>query len=223
MRFSRQGYWRGLPFPSPGDLPDPGIEPGSPALQADSLPTELPGNSWSRTCWHKKKILSRISFFFPIQELQYASSQISKPSVYFYYQYYSKEKEDKAELFLSVQKVIKLYRYFLKSSVIVMLTDENVFMHHFSKKNYGIPQSPNSYPPDFSEHTWCHDHFHEASTVMTLTLQMRRLCTGTGRTPGQHGQWAAELRRGVQQAFWSGPSHSHHPQTAKAPGKERGK
>ena len=40
MRFSRQGYWSGLPFPSPGDLPNPGIEPGSPALQADSLPTE---------------------------------------------------------------------------------------------------------------------------------------------------------------------------------------
>jgi len=36
MEFSRQGYWSGLPFPSPGDLPDPGIEPGSPALQADS-------------------------------------------------------------------------------------------------------------------------------------------------------------------------------------------
>ena len=39
--FSRQGYWNGLLFPSPGDLPNPGIEPGSPALQADSLPTEL--------------------------------------------------------------------------------------------------------------------------------------------------------------------------------------
>ena len=39
--FSRQEYWRGLSFPSPGDLPDPGIEPRSPALQADSLPTEL--------------------------------------------------------------------------------------------------------------------------------------------------------------------------------------
>ena len=36
MEFSRQEYWSGLPFPSPGDLPDPGIEPGSPALQADS-------------------------------------------------------------------------------------------------------------------------------------------------------------------------------------------
>ena len=38
MGFSRQEYWRGLPFPAPGDLPNPGIEPASPALQADSLP-----------------------------------------------------------------------------------------------------------------------------------------------------------------------------------------
>ena len=43
MGFSRQEYWSGLPFPSPGDLPDPGIKPRSPALQADSLPTELWG------------------------------------------------------------------------------------------------------------------------------------------------------------------------------------
>ena len=43
MGFSRQEYWSGLPFPSPGDIPDPGIKPGSPALQADSLPSEPPG------------------------------------------------------------------------------------------------------------------------------------------------------------------------------------
>ena len=43
MGFSRQEYWSGLPFPSPGDLPDPGIEPGSPALQADALPPEPSG------------------------------------------------------------------------------------------------------------------------------------------------------------------------------------
>ena len=42
--FSRQEYWSGLPFPSPGDLPDPGIEPGSPTLQADALSSESPGN-----------------------------------------------------------------------------------------------------------------------------------------------------------------------------------
>ena len=41
MRFSRQEHWSGLPFPSPGDLPEPGIKPRSPALQADSFPTEL--------------------------------------------------------------------------------------------------------------------------------------------------------------------------------------
>ena len=41
MGFYKQEYWSGLPFPSPGDLPNPGIEPGSPTLQADSLPTEL--------------------------------------------------------------------------------------------------------------------------------------------------------------------------------------
>ena len=40
MEFSRQEYWSGLPFPSPGDLPNPGIEPRSPALQANSLPSE---------------------------------------------------------------------------------------------------------------------------------------------------------------------------------------
>ena len=43
MGFFRQEYWSGLPFPSPGDRPDPGIKPGSSALQADSLPPEPPG------------------------------------------------------------------------------------------------------------------------------------------------------------------------------------
>ena len=43
MEFSRQEYWSGLPFPSPGDLPNPEIEAGLPALQADSLQSEPPG------------------------------------------------------------------------------------------------------------------------------------------------------------------------------------
>ena len=43
MEFSRQEHWSGLLFPSPGYLPDPGIKPRSPALQADSLPSEPPG------------------------------------------------------------------------------------------------------------------------------------------------------------------------------------
>ena len=47
MGFSRQQYWSGLPFPPPGDLPDPGIEPVSPVLQADSFITEPPGKPLS--------------------------------------------------------------------------------------------------------------------------------------------------------------------------------
>ena len=43
MGFSRQEYWSGLPFPPPGDLPNPGVKPMSPALQANSLPYESPG------------------------------------------------------------------------------------------------------------------------------------------------------------------------------------
>ena len=50
MGFSRQGYWSGLPFPSPGDLPNPGIEPGPPALQADALPSAPPGTSQYQGC-----------------------------------------------------------------------------------------------------------------------------------------------------------------------------
>ena len=52
MEFSRQEYWSVLPFPSPGDLPDPGIEPGSPALQVDSLPSEPPGEALRKYSEH---------------------------------------------------------------------------------------------------------------------------------------------------------------------------
>ena len=45
MEFSRPEYWSGLPFPSPGDLPNPGIKPRTPALQVYSLPSEPPGKS----------------------------------------------------------------------------------------------------------------------------------------------------------------------------------
>ena len=68
MGFSRQEYWSGLPFPSRGDLPDPGIESVSPALQADDLPTERPGKpqhffsqtpkiipGQSSASWHRSK------------------------------------------------------------------------------------------------------------------------------------------------------------------------
>ena len=51
MGFSRQEYWSGSPFPSTGDLADPGIEPMSPALQAYSLPSESPGKPHSSYNW----------------------------------------------------------------------------------------------------------------------------------------------------------------------------
>ena len=57
MEFPRQQYWSGLPFPSPGDLPNPGIEPESPALQADSLLPELPEKP-NGTCTQIPKIQS---------------------------------------------------------------------------------------------------------------------------------------------------------------------
>ena len=52
--FSGQEYWHGLPFPSPGDLCNPRIEPGSPTLQADALPSEPPGKSYINTKAHVK-------------------------------------------------------------------------------------------------------------------------------------------------------------------------
>ena len=57
MGFSRQEYWSGLPFPSPGDLPDPGIEPRSPTLQADALTSAPPGEP------HKTPKLSKMGAF----------------------------------------------------------------------------------------------------------------------------------------------------------------
>ena len=62
--FSRQEYWSGLPCPPPGDLPNPGIEPGSPALQVDSLPAELPGKPHQ---WSYK--LNWVKFLLPLSPL----------------------------------------------------------------------------------------------------------------------------------------------------------
>ena len=79
MGFSRQEYWSGLPFPSPGDLPDPGIEPRSPALEADALTSEPPGKLkvdvfWELSCF----------FYIPMDvgNLIPGSSAFSKSSLY---------------------------------------------------------------------------------------------------------------------------------------------
>ena len=62
--FSGQGYSSRLPFPSPGDLPNPGIEPGSPTLQADTLPSEPPGKPKDTGVGS----LSLLQGIFPTQE-----------------------------------------------------------------------------------------------------------------------------------------------------------
>ena len=87
MGFSREKYWSGLPFPSPGDLPDPGIEPRSPALQAHDLPTELWGqplgsmdiltilissNPWTWNLFHlfmSSSVLSSMCYSFQCTDL----------------------------------------------------------------------------------------------------------------------------------------------------------
>ena len=77
MGFSRQEHWNGLPFPSPDDLPNPGIKPRSPALQADSLSFELLGQRVIQTklpiyllSWFKHNIsFPRFLYYFPKESL----------------------------------------------------------------------------------------------------------------------------------------------------------
>ena len=60
MGFSRQKYWSGLPFPSPGDLPNPGVEPTSPTLQADALTSEPPGKPMAESEEELKSLLRKV-------------------------------------------------------------------------------------------------------------------------------------------------------------------
>ena len=82
MEFSRQEYWNGLPCPPPGDLPDPGIEPGSTTLQADSLPSEaaVKSHSISRFCYYCATtilifIVLGIRLFFFFKKLDYCTRE----------------------------------------------------------------------------------------------------------------------------------------------------
>ena len=74
MGFSRQEYRSGLPFPSPGDLPDPGIEPRSPALQADALPSEPPRkpemahSTCENACFFQNVVYN---YLLPVPNLKY--------------------------------------------------------------------------------------------------------------------------------------------------------
>ena len=76
MEFSRQEYWSGLAFPSPGDLPVPGMEPSSPTFQAYSSPTELPGKPFKgpkqgKYLHAEKLLLLLVSFVNTILEITF--------------------------------------------------------------------------------------------------------------------------------------------------------
>ena len=76
MEFYRQEYWSGLPFPSPGDLPDPGTEPASlvsPALAGGFFTTEPPGKS------HKDLMLHTITLGARVSAYEFGRTQISRP------------------------------------------------------------------------------------------------------------------------------------------------
>ena len=67
MGFSRQEYWSGLPFPSPRDLPNPGIEPASPAWQADCLPLSHQGSSWDiESAYEGRRLILRSLWYIGI-------------------------------------------------------------------------------------------------------------------------------------------------------------
>ena len=112
--FSRQEYWGGLPFPSPGDLPNPGIEPGSPALQADALPPEPPGKTAiCKACqtaillfWHffsMGMVLIPISCTMSRTSIHSSSSTLSDlvPEIYFWLPLYKIQEDIKSTLLLS--------------------------------------------------------------------------------------------------------------------------
>ena len=94
MEFSRPEYWSGLSFPSPGDLPNPGIEPRSPTLQVDSLPSEPPGkpkntgvvayaffsgSSWPRNLTGVSYIAGRFFTSWATREALILKSQLPSP------------------------------------------------------------------------------------------------------------------------------------------------
>ena len=71
MEFSRPEYWKGYLFPSPGDPPNPGIEPRSPALQVDSLPAKPPGKPPHNGMWCLLMSVHNLSSVCKFQNLMY--------------------------------------------------------------------------------------------------------------------------------------------------------
>ena len=108
MGFSRQEYWSGLPFPSPGDLPNPGIKPRSPALQGDALTSEPPGKPNSH--WGKEPSTKKIlSAHRPGKSKRYTTEDIAESKAFSYVIWMSnshlKPNISKPELLFSLQNL----------------------------------------------------------------------------------------------------------------------
>ena len=111
MEFSRQEYWSGEPFPSPGDLPNPGIEPRSPTLRVDSLPAEPPGRPacvyvciCSSTTPSKIQVLSIAPETFSFQQL---------PPTHICYYYGNSSSGGPHKRLIYIFKDVYLFNFFL--------------------------------------------------------------------------------------------------------------
>ena len=82
MEFSRQEYWSGLPFLSPGDFLNPGIEPGSPALQEDSLPTELELYQFSSVAQSCLTLCDHVDYSTPVFPVHHQLPELAHIHVY---------------------------------------------------------------------------------------------------------------------------------------------
>ena len=110
MGFSRQGYWSGLPFPSPGDLPNPGIELRSPTLEVEALPSKPLGKPYmqSTSCkmpgWMKHKLESRLPGETSITSDMHDTTIMAESEELKSLLMKVKEESEKVDLKLNIQK-----------------------------------------------------------------------------------------------------------------------
>ena len=127
MGFSRQGYCNRLPFPSPGDLPDPGIELGSPTLQADSLPSEPPGKPASQ----KPRLQHVLSEADITRVRMTTGTHFAKVMVVISGQCYT---------FLKSQNLLIFLKYFSNHTYIIINTGFCLFADFVFKAGFGLEQ-----------------------------------------------------------------------------------
>ena len=105
-KFSRPGFWSGQPIPSPADRPDPGIDLGSPALQADSLPTELSGKPINL-----HRVVLMLPFFFSSVKLELLVDEVCSFSLGY-------EAIMNTEILYEVDKVVRANRHEIQGTIV---------------------------------------------------------------------------------------------------------